>query len=72
MLKKEPVDRRLRDAVLAVSGCLNTQMFGPGIYPAVPDDAPLPAPGAEQHAARDERTQRGDLVFLLLLRIGEF
>ncbi len=29
----------LRDAVLAVSGCLNTQMYGPGIYPAVPDDA---------------------------------
>lgn len=29
----------LRDTVLSVSGCLNTTMFGPGIYPAVPEDA---------------------------------
>ena len=29
----------LRDAVLTVSGCLNTRMYGPGIYPAVPEDA---------------------------------
>lgn len=29
----------LRDAVLSVSGCFNPLMYGPGIYPAVPEDA---------------------------------
>lgn len=29
----------LRDSVLSVSGCLNPTMFGPGIYPSVPEDA---------------------------------
>jgi len=29
----------LRDSVLSVSGCLNPTMFGPAVYPAVPEDA---------------------------------
>ncbi|HSU67130.1 MAG TPA: DUF1553 domain-containing protein, partial [Tepidisphaeraceae bacterium] len=50
----------LRDAILAVNGTLNTQMFGPSVYPPIPKEvlAGQSRPGNGWHTSPPEEAAR--------------
>ena len=54
------IAEEVRDSILAINGRLNTKMFGPSIYPAVPQEVlhGLSRPGAGWPVSRFEDQQR--------------